>query len=215
MLNASGMLGQIDRTPPTRPGTPVIHLKAEDFKTGGGVTWANSGSGGATYNGTWSNTVSAGGTLNGFDYADTNGQLIALATEYTFPSQCLIGIVTRMMPASGDLFVGTTHASSGWRINSYAYQPTITNSAGVTEYGSAGGYSSWVVFLFNRTGATAAEFFMKSTSRGTVTLSGTYYGGKVLGGWNRDIAEFIVYPSNAVSPTELNDYFLKKFALPP
>ena len=238
MLNPAGLLGQIDRTPPTAPGTPLIHFRAEDLVAGEGSTWDNAGSGGATYDGTWADDSLLSGpvaaaNLYGLPTVDTVGggtyqAYLVLATEYLLPSQFLVGMVLAVDGSATPCPFWGQKASHGAGI-SVAYDdgdqdPLLSNTAGTYIAGSdnsTGYYGAWNRWLWHRTGASALEWFRNGVSKGTGVPSGSYYLGQVCGqfggGWQGagKLAEFIVYPSTAVTPAELDAYFCRKFGLTP
>lgn len=216
MLNASGMLGNIDRTP-AAPGSPIIHFRPEDLAAGGGATWENVGSGGSTYDGTWSATVGYYNFRNGFNAIYVEGQNLQLASEYALPSQCMIGMVIIQNGGGPILLRGSTHSNSYWMVDALQ-DHRIYNSAGsyVTATDSSFEISPHRL-IFERTGSTAGEVLRDNVSKGALTLSGSYYVGNVLdpsaGGVT--VAEVVIYPSNAVTPAELDAYFCEKFVLTP
>ena len=207
MLNVTPLAGcGVQKHFVSVPSGAIIHFRDEDA---GINSWANMGSGGATYNATKAGTPAFGrgiAGMNGLSFNDNAVDYFTLASEYVLPSASMIGLVMAVKdPGSGvpasDYFVGIGQHSStnggfsyfgGW-VDHYAadlHMQLGGDKGGHADAASAD-IASNTLFIARmivvRTDATHATFYFNGTHYADVsgTLSGTVRLGRLASSYGR------------------------------
>lgn len=242
MLNASGMLGNIDRTP-AAPGSPIIHFRSENIPDSP-TSWTNSGSGGVTYNATATGSPIQGDTYYGFRSIrfPLASDYLTIANEYVLPNASISGFVVkfRTYEEDGSYSVGisalgqkSSTGGGGSSLQAYLTVSSGSKSGYVYAFDQAGNADGQLHFdptssgyflrvIVDRTAADVATLYINGSGgyQGLDSLVGPIRLGRIgsnygSGSTNGHVSLFeaIVYSTRSVSVTELDTWMKEKFGM--
>lgn len=229
-INAYSGLGSIKVKPPSPPGSPIIAFLAENVTAN---AWANSGSGGATYNATAIGASLIGSPIGDFNCINND---FDIASEYVLPNTAIIAALVRLQVAgTGAITIGQKSATNGGnsafycgRSNTPAYGTlrlyddagnAITTSYGVSEFSDSEGLR----IIADRTGATTADLYFNGellSDSGVLSSSvrlgkiGTSYAGFPFTLSGSFFHEILVYQDRSIAWDQIDAYFKAKFMIP-
>jgi hypothetical protein len=229
-INAYSGLGSIKVKPPSPPGSPIIAFLAENVTAD---AWANSGSGGATYNATKSGTPILGNPIGDFNSVrfKTTSDYMTLASEYVLPSTAIVACVVQIdgyseyaVPLGQNSVTNGGHSRFELRNLGYVDADALDDAGNSTFQTTVGymGPGNWVRGIFDRTSAANFTHHANGSSAASpYSLVSSIRIGRIgrsnadtRGQFSTSYAEILVYPDRAITWDQIDAYFKAKFMIP-